>query len=72
MNSTVKQLQHQKNEANKRLLDLDNRIVKLEAIYNEHAQRLNSETERLNKVKQEINQANDNLTVKFFLIFFKN
>lgn len=67
MNSTVKQLQHQKGEANKRLLDLDNRIVKLESICSEHTQRLDSETERLNKVKQEIAQANDNLTVIFLI-----
>lgn len=70
MNSTVKQLQHQKGEASKRLLDLDNRIVKLEGICSEHTQRLSDEEERLNKVKQEIAQANDNLTVCFLSFFY--
>ncbi|KAI1726975.1 cytoskeletal-regulatory complex EF hand domain-containing protein [Ditylenchus destructor] len=60
LSATVKQLEHQKGEANKRLSEMDDTITKLETVCAENAERLAAEEERLNKVKQDIAQANDN------------
>lgn len=66
LTATVKQLQHQKGEANKRLQELDDRIAKFESNCIEQTDRLTSEQERLAKVKQEIAQSDENSSVLLF------
>jgi len=64
LTATVKQLQHQKGEANKRLQELDDRIAKFESNCVEQTDRLTSEQERLAKVKQEIAQSDENFSAE--------
>lgn len=63
LNVTIKQLQHQRGEANKRLAELDVKSSRLVTVCEEQAERLQAEEERLHKVKHEISLSNENFKV---------
>ncbi len=71
LTATVKQLQNQKGEANKRLDELDDKVAKLESSCAEQTERLASEGERLTKVKTEIVQSDENSTVSCQCLLLK-
>uniref|UniRef100_A0A183BM78 ABC transmembrane type-1 domain-containing protein n=1 Tax=Globodera pallida TaxID=36090 RepID=A0A183BM78_GLOPA len=60
LNATVKQLMNQRVEANKRLNDLDTKIVRLEGMAVDNQERLEEDEERLAKTKTDIQKAKGN------------
>lgn len=60
---TVKQLRNQKGEATKRLADLDDKILQMEAACEELGQRLKAEEDRVQTIKDDINRAEENQDV---------
>lgn len=60
---TVKQLKNQKGEATKRLGDLDDKILQLEAACEDLSNRLKAEEDRVQKVKDDIKSAEKNQDV---------
>ena len=67
--ATVKQLQNQKGEAQKRLAEMDERIEAYKATLEEGKKRLSSEEERLNKTKSEVNQAKESANAEEQILF---